>query len=148
MIYKINILKKKEYITKYCYHEILSKNEFLLRYCNSHISTFVYLDEACEKPIDLLSYYVVDCEKTRKIRATFLYLYTSNVVTPLCLLNNLAALSTSEDTDVLFITDALENNNIVFGNKYTKIEASHKLYFYNYKCPQLLCSQIYKHIFM
>lgn len=134
----------KTYIEKYCFYEILSFGQFIYKYCsNADIQTYVFTDKT-RKPIDILSFYTMKTQKKMNIRACILYLYTSNITTPISLLKNLTIFASENKCDVVTVTNELENEGILVGNKFAESKESKKLYFYNYKCPPLNANQMYK----
>lgn len=132
----------KQYVSKYCFYEILTLESFIDKFCsNPKVKTYLFND-ANNNPVDFLSYFTICTHKKLNIKACHLYMYTSNLVTPVTILKNLSLLAAKEECDVVTVTDCLENQDILVGNKFLESSDTLKLYFYNYKCPTMNCNQV------
>jgi hypothetical protein len=132
----------QEYMEKYTLHKIYTYDQFLYWFCkNEHIHTYVFVDEN-NKPQDLLSYYESKREDKLNLLICNLFVYTSNNITPMLLLKNLNILARDNKYDVVTVTNTLENDKILIGNKFIEEIDTSKVYLYNYRCPQINISQI------
>lgn len=132
----------KQYVGKYCFYEILTLESFIDKFCsNPKIKTYLFYDDN-KNPVDFLSYFTICTHKKLNIKACHLYMYTSNLVTPVTILKNLSLFALKDECDVVTVTDCLENQDVLVGNKFLESPDTLKLYFYNYKCPTMNCNQV------
>ena len=135
-----------EYMEKYVFHRTLTYDEFVYWYCSENVKTYVFLDDNNEV-VDLLSYYITHNNESLSVSICNLYLYTSLINNPMFILKNLVLLGKQDGCDVVLVTNMLENEGILLGNKYIQDITETNLYLYNYKYNTLNTNELYYHQF-
>ena len=135
-----------EYMEKYIFHRLLTYDEFVYWYCSENVRTYVFLDDNNEV-IDLLSYYITHNNENLSVSICNLYLYTSSVNNPMFILKNLVLLAKDEGYDVVLVSNMLENDGILLGNKYIQDTTETNIYLYNYTYNPIKQNELYYHQF-
>jgi hypothetical protein len=135
-----------EYMEKYIFHRSLTYDEFVYWHCSENVRTYVFLDDNNEV-VDLLSYYITHNNESLSISICNLYLYTSLVNNPMFILKNLVLLAKQDECDVVLVSNMLENDGILLGNKYIQDTTETNIYLYNYKYNPIKQNELYYHQF-
>jgi len=135
-----------EYMEKYIFHRVYTYDEFVYWYCSDNTQTYVFLDDNNEV-VDLLSYYITYNNEKMSVSICNLYLYTSIVNNPMFILKNLVLLGRQDGCDVVLVSNMLENDGILLGNKYIQDATETNIYLYNYKYNPIKQNELYYHQF-
>jgi len=135
-----------EYMEKYIFHRSFTYDEFVYWYCSENINTYVFLDDNNEV-VDILSYYITHNNEKLSVSICNLYLYTSLVNNPMFILKNLVLLGKQDGCDVVLVSNMLENDGILLGNKYIQDTTETNVYLYNYKYNPIKQNELYYHQF-
>jgi ribosomal protein S18 acetylase RimI-like enzyme len=130
------------YMEKYIFHRLYTYEQFIYWYCSENVNTYVFLNDNNEV-IDLLSYYITYNNENLSVSICNLYLYTSLINNPLFILKNLVLLAKQNNYDVVMVTNILENDGILLGNKYIQDISETNIYLFNYTFNMIGQNEIY-----
>ena len=136
-----------DYQDKYNIYEKHSLESFIETFYNNNcLSSYVILDKD-ENVQDFFSYYkfslrnkdILDRNSENHIRVARMYMYTSNITTPLTIYKSALICANKENIDVFTTTDIMENLEILYDNysKFSKGITYKWINFYNWECPEI-----------